>query len=204
MYFSAMAANRTGEIVFHGMGFAGLDVSDGRVLWDLPWETPYDVNATTPIATDRGVLITSGYGRGSQLVDLTGDGAEISWTIEDLAAQHSDPFVIDGHVYGYSGDSSQNRGAFRCLELETGALKWSTNEIGWGTCTWVDGHLLCLDIRGNLSLVRPDPARFVKVAEVPDALGPTRGPVWTVPVVANGRLYLRFKQRLVCYDLIGS
>jgi outer membrane protein assembly factor BamB len=198
------AAEQVQLIVFHGVGFAGLDVSDGRVLWDLPWETPYDVNATTPIATDRGVLITSGYGRGSQLVDLTGDGAEISWTIEDLAAQHSDPFVIDGHVYGYSGDSSQNRGAFRCLELETGALKWSTNEIGWGTCTWVDGHLLCLDIRGNLSLVRPDPARFVKVAEVPDALGPTRGPVWTVPVVANGRLYLRFKQRLVCYDLIGS
>ncbi len=37
-----------------------------------------------------------------------------------------------------------------------------------------------------------------------DALGPTRGPVWTVPVVANGRLCLRFEQRLVCYELMAS
>ncbi len=206
--YAAFATLQAGEqtqlIAFHGAGLAGLDASDGKVLWDLPWETPYGVNASTPIVIGNDVLITSGYGRGSQLVGVTGDVARVSWTIEELSAQHSDPFVIDGHVYGYSGDSFQNRGAFKCLELETGALKWSTNEIGWGTCTWVDGHLLCLDIKGNLRLVRPDPTRLVKVAELLDALGPTRGPVWTVPVVANGRLYLRFKQRLVCYDLTTS
>ncbi|MFH1708073.1 MAG: hypothetical protein ABIF71_09155 [Planctomycetota bacterium] len=25
---------------------------------------------------------------------------------------------------------------------------------------------------------------------------------WTVPVVANGKLYVRYLQRLVCYDLL--
>jgi hypothetical protein len=73
--------------------------------------------------------------------------------------------------------------------------------MGWGTCTYVDGHLLCLDIEGNLFLMKPDPERFIKVTELSRALGDVEGPVWTLPVVANDKLFLRFKQRLVCYAL---
>jgi len=200
--FSIMETDRRRQLmVFHGKGLAGLDSADGSILWDLPWETPYDVHATTPIVVGDRVLMTSGYGRGSQLVRVSGAGAKVEWTSEALASQHSDPFVLAGKIYGYSGDSSQNRGAFKCIDLETGTETWTTNDIGWGSCTWVEDHLICIDIRGNLNLVKPDPERFVRVAGIEDALGPTRGPVWTLPVVANGRLYLRFKQRLVCYDL---
>ena len=34
------------------------------------------------------------------------------------------------------------------------------------------------------------------------ALGEPKHPAWTIPVVANGRLYLRYRQRLMCYDLM--
>jgi len=188
-------------IVFHAKGLAGLDPSTGEILWDLPWETPWDVNATTPVVAGDRVFITSGYGRGAQLVRVSSRGAEPLWTTTVLSSHHSDPFIVDERIYGYSGDSTQNRGAFKCLDLATGKEQWSSNEIGWGTCTWIDGHLLCIDIRGNLYLVRPDPSRLVKVAEFRRALGAISGPVWTVPVVANGRLYLRFKERLLSYDL---
>ena len=118
-----------------------------------------------------------------------------------LAATNS--IVKGGNTcYGYSGDSSQNKGAFKCVSLQDGSVRWTTNDMGWGTCVFVDGHLLCSDIRGNLFLIRPDPDRFVKVSEMRNALGDIRGPVWTRPVVANGLLYLRFKQRLVCYRLV--
>ena len=40
-----------------------------------------------------------------------------------------------------------------------------------------------------------------QVTALPEALGDVEGPVWTVPVIANDKLYLRFKQRLVCYVL---
>lgn len=191
-------------VVFHGTGVAGLDQGDGRIVWDLPWPTPYEVNATTPVVIGDRVFVSSGYRTGSQLLEVSADGAEVVWKSEAFAAQHTDPFVIGGQIYGYSGDSSQNRGSFKCLDLETGRERWSSDEIGWGTCTWVDGHLLCSDIEGNLALVEPDPDRLVKVAGLSRALGEVEGPVWTVPVVANGRLYLRFKQRLVCYDLVGA
>ena len=35
---------------------------------------------------------------------------------------------------------------------------------------YVDGHLLCLDGKGNLFLVKPDAKAFRKVAEMPNAL----------------------------------
>ena len=40
---------------FHGKGLAAIDTENGDELWNVPWETPYDVNATTPI-TIRAII----------------------------------------------------------------------------------------------------------------------------------------------------
>jgi outer membrane protein assembly factor BamB len=195
-------AGKAMVLAFHGKGLAALDPENGDVLWDVPWETPYDVNASTPVTIGDNVFITSGYGTGGMLMKAGESAPEILWRSKVIAAQHSDAYAIDGYLYGYSGDSFQNKGAFKCVNLANAAEKWTTNEMGWGTCIFVDGHLLCIDIKGNLSLMRPDPDRFVKVTEMRKALGDIKGPVWTRPVAANGLLYLRFRQRLVCYDLL--
>ena len=188
-------------LAFHGNGLAAVTADSGRELWNIAWETPYGVNATTPLVSGDQVFITSGYKTGAQLLKISGTDFKILWKNKVMAAHHSDGHILDGFLYGYSGQSMQNRGSFKCLELATGTEKWSTNEMGWGTCMYVDGHLLCLDIKGNLFLMKPDPERFIKVTELPRALGNVKGPVWTLPVIANGKLYLRFKQRLVCYSL---
>jgi len=189
-------------LTFHGEGLALLDAATGGEFWSVPWETPYDVNATTPVVSGRSVFITSGYGTGCVLLEIKRSGAKALWRSTVIASQHSDPYIIDGFLYGYSGDSSQNRGVFKCIRLEDGSERWATSEMGWGTCVLVDGHLLCCDIKGNLFLMRPDSGRFVKVCEMRSALGDIPGPVWTRPVVANGRLFLRYKQRLVSYSLL--
>ena len=79
---------------------------------------------------------------------------------------------------------------------------WSTKEVGQGTTTYVDGHLICMDVKGNLYLVKPDPNAFNKIGEVENALQEVKYQAWTVPVVANGKLYLRYLQTLVCYNLM--
>ncbi len=190
-------------LAFHGTGFAGLDLSTGKQIWDIPWPTDYEVNATTPLVMDDFVFITSGYGTGSLLLRVKDSGIDSLWRSENLSAQHSDPYMIDSYLYGYSGDSFQNKGAFKCIDLSNGEEKWSTNDMGWGTCTWVDGYLLCCDIKGNIFLMKPSPDKFDLIAQIDQALGDIRGPVWTIPVVANGRLYLRFKQKLICYNLMN-
>jgi len=192
---------RTAILVFHGEGLAAVDAESGDELWNVPWRTSFDVNAATPVLTQDSAFITSGYGTGCALLRISRGGAEILWRNKAIASHHSDPHIIDGHIYGYSGQSFQNRGTLKCLELATGAEKWSTTDVGWGTCILADDHLLCLDIEGDLFLLKPDPSRSVKVTEFRRALGDIKGPVWTTPVLANGRLYVRFKQRLLCYDL---
>lgn len=189
-------------LTFHGKGLAALEPEDGNELWDITWETNYDVNATTPVISGDMVFITSGYGTGCQLLQVSGTGANVVWKNKVIASHHSDPFIIDDHIYGYSGLSTQNKGEFKCVELRTGTEKWSTGEMGWGTCVYVQGLLLCCDIRGNLFLMKPDPEKFIMVTQMPKALGKIKGAAWTVPVLANGKLYLRFKQTLICYKIV--
>ena len=189
-------------LIFHGVGLSFLDAADGRELWSVPWKTRYGVNATTPAVAGTTVFISSGYDEGCQALEMGDREAKVLWQNKTIASHHSDPVILDGFLYGYSGSSSQNKGHFKCLDLKTGDERWSTSEIGWGTALHVDGHLLCMDIKGNLFLVNPDPDRFIKVTEFRGALGDPKHPAWTIPVVANGKLYLRYRQRLVCYSLL--
>ncbi len=200
----ALAKIGAGEklLIFHEAGLSCLEPGDGRELWSVPWKTNYGVNATTPVIAGMTIFITSGYNVGCEALKVTDTGAEVIWRSKVIASQHSDPIIIDGFIYGYSGQSNQNEGYFKCVELETGEEKWSTGEIGWGTMVYVDAHLLCMDIKGNLFLVKPDPNEFRKITEFRGAIEDVKHTAWTIPVVANGRLYLRYMQRLICYNLM--
>ncbi len=189
---------------FHARGLSCLDAGTGREAWTVPWKTDYDVNATTPVVDGDTVFLTSGYDTGCLALQAGEKAAKTLWRGQNIASQHSDAVVVDGFLYGFSGQSGQNKGDLVCLELKTGAEKWRTGEVGWGTLLFVDGYLLTQDIKGNVFLVKPDPAAFRKVAEFRGALGAVNSPAWTMPVVANGRLFLRYLQRLVCYDLAGK
>jgi len=72
--------------------------------------------------------------------------------------------------------------------------------MGWGTAIKVNDHLLCMDIKGNLFLMKPNPDAFELTASWQNALGTVKGAAWTKPIAANNKLYLRFKQKLICYE----
>jgi outer membrane protein assembly factor BamB len=189
-------------LVFHGTGLACLEPDDGTELWNAEWKTDYNVNATTPATSGSIVFITSGYKTGCEALKVSRNGFETLWKNETIASHHSDPIILDGYIYGYSGQSDQNKGSFKCVELETGKEMWSTDKIGWGTTFYADGHLICMDIEGNLFLVKPDPQEFRLVTTLKNALGKVEHPAWTIPVIANGKLYLRYMQSLVCYSIM--
>ncbi|HEY3370619.1 MAG TPA: PQQ-binding-like beta-propeller repeat protein [Prolixibacteraceae bacterium] len=193
--------NEVKLLIYQGTGLSCLNPMDGKVLWTAPWATEYGVNATTPIVSNDIIFHTSGYNMGAEALQVTSSGYTVLWKNNLMEAQHSDPVLIDGYLYGYSGESSRTNGLFKCLELSTGKEMWSTKAIGQGTTTYVDGHLICQDIKGNIFLVKPNPSGFVKAGEIHSALQDVKNPAWTVPVVANGKLYLRYLQQLVCYQL---
>jgi outer membrane protein assembly factor BamB len=186
-------------LVYHGKGLSCIAPENGQELWRVPWE--FEMNATTPAVQDNIVFITS-FTKGGQAIEFTQDGFTIQWKNKAIAAHHSDPIIIDGYIYGYTGYSGRNKGEFKCVELKEGKEMWSTKEIGQGTTTYVDGHLICMDVKGNLFLLKPDPEIFNIIGKIENALKDVKYQAWTVPVVANGKLYLRYLQTLVCYNLM--
>lgn len=188
-------------LVYHAKALSLLNPFDGKEIWRTPWETEYGVNATTPVVEKNLIFHTAGYGMGGQALEVKKDGFSVKWKNDVIASQHSDPIVIDGYIYGYSGESSGHNGKFKCVEMATGKEIWSTDEISWGTIIYADGYLICFSVKGNLYLVKPNPKGFQKVGELNKAMADVTNPAWTVPVIANGKLYLRYLQRLVCYNL---
>ncbi len=188
-------------LIFHAKALSLLNPHNGKEIWSTPWETKYGVNASTPLVNNNLVFITSGYGMGCELLEVNANSFSIKWQNKVIASQHSDLIEIDGYIYGYSGESSGRGGKFKCVEMATGNEMWSTTEISWGTIIYADGYLICFDVKGNLYLVKPNAKEFQKVGEMPKAMVDVTNPAWTAPVVANGKLYLRYLQRLVCFRL---
>ena len=172
-YAAAITMNIENEVkllIYHGTGLSCLNPSDGKPLWTAPWPTEYGVNATTPIVSNDIVYHSSGYKMGCEALKVNQSRYTVIWKSNVMEAQHSDPILIDGYIYGYSGESSRNNGQFKCIELSTGREMWSTNQIGQGTTTFVDDHLICLDIKGNLFLIQPSPSGFKKIGEIKSAI----------------------------------
>jgi hypothetical protein len=112
--------NETKLLVYHGKGLTCINPSDGKPLWTASWPTEYGVNATTPVVSNDLIFHTSGYKMGCEVIKVTKSGYSVIWKNNNIEAQHSDPILIDGYIYGYSGESGRNVGEFKCLELYSG------------------------------------------------------------------------------------
>ncbi len=188
-------------LLFSGEALSELNMETGATNWTLPWMVDYKINATTPLSEGNIVFITSGYKKGSMAVKVDNNKPAILWQSNDLEGQQTDPVILDGYIFGYSGNSSTNKGDLVCLRLADGKLMWKSTEAGMGTLAYADGYIVCLDIKGNLYLIEANHDRFVKTGEIKMAIPQVKHPAWTAPVIANGKLYLRLLQSLVCYNI---
>jgi outer membrane protein assembly factor BamB len=69
--------------------------------------------------------------------------------------------------------------------------------------TYADGHLVCYSEKdGTVVLVEASPQGWKESGrfQIPPPIHKP-GWVWTHPVVANGRLYLREQNVILCYDV---
>lgn len=188
-------------LVFAADGLVGMDPTNGKQLWKFDWPTSYGMNCATPIQLGQRLLITS-WDRdskgGAALLEMGADGPKLVWENHSVAAMHNDPVVIDGFIYFYTG-FSLNDGSLGCFDLKDGKQKWASKDAGGpGNVVQVGDQILCLNNRGKLILAKPSAESFQKVSEL-DAI--TGNPVWTQPIIARGKLYVRFGDELVCYSL---
>ncbi len=96
-----------------------------------------------------------------------------------------------GHLYGF------NEGTLTCLDFARGKAVWRERGFAKGSLLLADGHLIVLGENGKLALAEATPAGYKEKT----AFRFSSNKCWTMPVLANGRLYVRDEEKIVCYDL---
>jgi outer membrane protein assembly factor BamB len=189
-------------------GIAGVSPKDGNLLWYYAHPKYKIAVIPTPIVHDDYVYAAVGYGAGDVLLKLSpeakGVKAEQIYSPEAMNTmdnKHEGVVLIGDYVYGWS-----DRGGWTCQELKTGKTMWQSKKLGRGSITAADGMLYCYsEDRGTVVLVEASPegwkehGRFA-IPKQSDKRSRSGG-VWTHPVVANGKLYLRDQELLFCFDV---
>jgi outer membrane protein assembly factor BamB len=172
----------------------------GEVLWQHPYQNFRQNHCVTPICHEGLLYVTSGYGKGAVGLAIADDGTRVTqlWEQPRQDPVHGHAVLVDGYVYAASHQKANGR--WSCVELKTGRLAWEDPCVGRsGSVIFADGMLYCYSEDGIVGLVRPSPEKcqVVSTFNVPEG----NGPHWAHPVVADGRLYIRHGDALMCYDV---
>ncbi len=184
-------------LVSSGKAYAAVDPRTGREAWRLPWATEYGANAADPIVSGDTVFVSSGYGKGAALLRWEKGEPAVLWQSKVLRAQMNPCVLLGGFLYGVDGNTT-DRTKLKCIELSTGAEKWAEPIVGSGAVSAADGRLIVLSGEGELKVAPATPEGF-KPSGRANVL---TGKCWTVPVLANGRIYVRNADgHVVCLDV---
>jgi outer membrane protein assembly factor BamB len=193
-------------------GVIGVGAADGRLLWSYP-RADYKVAVIpTAIVKDGMVYGVAGYGAGACLLKV--DRLDGKFDVQDLYDANARKLMDNKHggvvafgksVYGWSDAA---RGKWVCQDFQTGKEVWSSTALGRGSLTCADGKLYCYSEKDGTCVLIPatdkgwtEKGRFTIPRHADKRDFKVKDAVWTHPVIANGRLYLRDQHYLFCYDV---
>jgi outer membrane protein assembly factor BamB len=184
-------------ILFGEKHVYGVDLQTGRKHFSYPWNTKYNVNAADPVVIDQSrIFISSGYGRGSALLDVSGRGPKVVWENTNLKSHFGTCILIDDHLYGTDGNTG--KGQLACIDVNTGGVSWR-EKLDFGSLIAAGKTLIYLNERGDLHVAKATPAAYTSIAKASGILSRI---CWTMPVLCRGSLYLRNdKGHLVCLNV---
>ena len=174
----------------------GLTPENGRMLWEHPWVTQFDVNAAQPLVVgpDR-VFISSGYGVGAAVLELARSGDAFTvrevWRNIRMKNQFTSSVLHEGFVYGL------DEAILACVDVATGDLKWKGGRYGYGQVMLASGHLIVLSEDGDMALVRATPERHEELVRFAVLDGKT----WNHPAMSGGYLLVRNLKDMAAFDL---
>ena len=188
-----------------GSGPLGIRADDGKLLWtyDIPKTTAV---IPTPIVRDDLVFFTAGYGCGGALLrQVQSDGdvkiEEVYPLNKALMSKHGGVVLVGDYLYGGRDGSP----VIFCAEFMTGEIKWEHRGSGSGSAAVAagDGDLYIHFENGTMSLVKADAEEYVEVGSftVP---GSGERPSWAHPVIADGKLFVREQDHILCYSIASG
>jgi outer membrane protein assembly factor BamB len=183
----------------------GISASDGRLLWQSSAAVNGTATIPTPIFDNGRIYSSSGYGAGCALLKLISSGSSISaekvYANKNMVNHHGGVILVGNNLYGYSDGKG-----WVCQSIDDGKVIWSDKSLGKGSVTCAGGQLYCYsEDNGTAVLVDASPQGWNEHGRftIPEKTKhrPPSSNIWTHPVVANGRLFLRDHEFIFCYDI---
>jgi outer membrane protein assembly factor BamB len=185
--------------------FVGIAAKDGKLLWISDFPKGRTAVIPTPIIKGNNVYVTAAYGAGCKMVTI-GANNEVTTVYENTVMKnhHGGVILIGDHLYGHSDGY-----AWVCQNFITGEEVWGHRDFRKGAIAYADGKLYCLEEgNGTLVLAEASPAGWKEhsrfTLDPQSKIRSSSGRIWTHPVIANGKLYLRDQDLIYCYDIKGS
>ena len=201
-YSSPVDATLNGKpavLFFTRARLLALDPENGKVQFGFPWRARAhaSVNAATPLVIGDLIFISASYETGAALLKARASGVDKLWSSDDALSNHYATSVSrDGCLYGFHG-RQESGPSLRCVELKTGKVLWSKDGFGAGSLLLAGDKLVVMQEDGQLLIVSASPQGYRELARA-QVLPKT---VRAYPALANGCLYARSKDKLVCVDL---
>ena len=176
---------------------------DGVILWEHPWPGKSDGDASTsqpvPIGDNR-VLLSKGYGTGSELIQVVNDGQQWHtdqiWERAWMKTKMCNVVIRDGFVYGLDDVNLQ------CIELATGEKRWKKRRrpsFGHGQIMLIGEVILAITESGELLLIEASPEKYRELSAI-QALDPDQV-TWNNPAFSSPYLLVRNAEEVACYRL---
>jgi outer membrane protein assembly factor BamB len=204
---AATIAGRRQVVILTAESVVGLAPEGGKLLWKYPWPLFKDCNVATPIVVGDYVFISSGYSKGCALLHITpspppplpegAKGEEFTATPvyehNRMRNHFSTSVLYQDHLYGFDDFF------LVCMELRSGKVLWKKRGFGKGSLMVADGRLLVLGDNGLLALAETSPEKYTERSSCKIL----QGKCWTMPVLADGKLFVSDEQEILCLDVAG-
>jgi len=204
---SPIVADIKGErqvVFFTQKGLVSCNTRSGEVLWRAAH--PFKVSsAASPIVEGDIIYCSAGYGVGAAAFRISKKGGKYFskqlWRKPNKLMNHwSTPVCIDGHLYGMFQFKEYGNGPLKCIELETGEIKWAKSGFGPGGVILVDGKLIATSDSGEVVVSKATPKAYNEIGR----FKAIDGKCWTHAAYSNGQIYVRSTKEGARFDLKGS
>ena len=173
----------------------GVDAENGTPLWMHPHRNKYAVHPNTPVlcGPDR-LFISSGYGYGSEMVEVSGGAAKLVWSDKGSDNHFQGVALYQGRIFSSGG------GKFSCFNPADGKVVYDIEGAKKTSFCITPAGMITYDVNGGKVMlvdVKPDSCKVISSFKIDYG----NGEHWSSPVVADGVLYLRRGKGVAAYAI---
>lgn len=195
-------------------GLVGFHCETGKLLFKNGSTGNGTAVIPTPIVSGDMIYHSSSYKAGNAVVKISVSSGHLTAnelyheSKESIENEHGGYLLHDGAIIGFT---KALRGAWMAQDLATGKVLWS-QKIGKtrsGSIVLADGLLYCYDDQEGICYLAKASRTGMEVigqVKLPEQTSSDRnqGAIWTHPVIAEKKLYIRDQEKIFAFDIAAS